>query len=367
MRITMSPKETVLVAMSGGVDSSVALIKIIESGYNPIGVTMKLWGYNEVGGSDDNSCCGINEINGAKLVCDQLGVPHYTIDFQNVFKETVIDDFANEYLNGRTPNPCVRCNSYVKWDAFIKQADELGAQYIATGHYATIGSFNNQSVIKKGVDPIKDQSYVLWGIPKDSISRTIFPLGDLTKKQVREIARKHNLETAETPESMEICFVADNNYNRFLNEYIPDKMESIGPGEIIDEENTVVGEHSGYTNYTVGQRKGIGLSYPDPRYVKAIDAETNTITISTKNKLYKNECFISNINWLIKEPGLPINAYAQIRYNSNPVLAKISIESGQAKAIFDKPQLAVTPGQSIVFYNEKNPEILIGGGIIELK
>ena len=356
--------KTVMVAMSGGVDSSVALIKIIESGYKAIGVTMKLWDYGNVGGNDDdNSCCGINEINGAKLVCDQLGVPHYTIDFQDVFKKKVIDDFANEYLNGRTPNPCVRCNSYVKWDAFIDQANELGADYIATGHYAIIDSYNDEPAIKQGVDSLKDQSYVLWGIPKDSIERTLFPLGGLKKEEVRQIARENNLETAETPESMEICFVADNNYNRFLNKYIPEKMNTINTGDILDEENNVVGEHKGYTNYTIGQRKGIGLSYPDPRYVKSINSKTNTITISKKNNLYKEECYVSSINWLIKEHTLPMKIYAQIRYNSKKVESTISYDGDKIKVQFNNPQLAVTPGQSIVFYIG---EILIGGGIIEL-
>ena len=353
-----------MVAMSGGVDSSVALIKILNSGYNAIGVTMKLWNYGSVGGGgDDNSCCGINEINGAKLVCDQLGVPHYTIDFQNVFKETVIDNFADEYLRGRTPNPCVRCNSYVKWDAFVDQADQLGADYIATGHYAIIDSYNDEPIIKQGVDPKKDQSYVLWGIPRNSIKRTLFPLGKFTKEEVRQIARENNLETAETPESMEICFVADNNYNRFLNDYIPDKMNSIGSGDIIDEENQVVGEHAGYTNYTIGQRKGIGLSYPDPRYVQSINPETNTITISRKKQLYKKECYVSNINWLINKPALPIKVSTQIRYNSNKVDSSILYDDNKIKVIFNEPQLAVTPGQSIVFYIK---DMLIGGGVIEL-
>jgi len=356
--------KTVMVAMSGGVDSSVALIKIIESGYKAIGVTMKLWDYGNVGGNDDdNSCCGIDEINGAKLVCNQLGVPHYTIDFQNVFKEKVIDDFANEYLNGRTPNPCVRCNSYVKWDAFIEQANQLGADYIATGHYAIIDSYNNKPAIKQGIDPLKDQAYVLWGIPKSSIERTLFPLGEFTKTQVREIAREYNLETAENPESMEICFVADNNYNRFLNKYIPEKMNSIGSGNILDEEHNVIGEHKGYTNYTVGQRKGIGLSYPNPRYVKSIDVETNTITISRKNQLYKESCYVSNINWLIDIPELPLKIQAQIRYNSKKIKSTISLKDDQFKVEFIEPQLAVTPGQSIVFYID---DILIGGGVIEI-
>ena len=357
-------KKTVMVAMSGGVDSSVALIKVIESGYKAIGVTMKLWDYGNVGGNDDdNSCCGVEEINGAKLVCDQLGVPHYTIDFQNVFKEKVIDDFADEYLKGRTPNPCVRCNSYVKWDAFIDQANQLGADFIATGHYAQIGFYNNQPVIQQGVDSLKDQAYVLWGIPKESIARTLFPLGKFTKTQVREIAKEYNLETAEKPESMEICFVADNNYNRFLNKYIPSKMNSIGEGNILDDDDNVVGQHKGYTNYTIGQRKGIGLSYPDPRYVKSIDSKTNTITISRKNELYKKTCFVSNNNWLIDHPNLPLECYSQIRYNSKKVKSTILMEDNKFKVEFDEAQLAVTPGQSIVFYIKN---ILIGGGVIEL-
>jgi len=356
--------KTVMVAMSGGVDSSVALIKIIESGYNAIGVTMKLWDYANVGGNnDDNSCCGINEINGAKLVCNQLGVPHYTIDFQKVFQKKVIDDFANEYLNGRTPNPCVRCNSYVKWDAFIDQANELGADFIATGHYAIIDSYDGKPAIKQGIDLLKDQAYVLWGIPKDSISRTLFPLGEFTKKQVREIAKEYNLETAETPESMEICFVANNDYNQFLNKYIPEEMNSITAGNILDEKNNIVGKHKGYTNYTIGQRKGIGLSYPDPRYVKSVDAKNNTITISKKNNLYREECYVSNINWLIDRPEFPISIYSQIRYNSKKVKSTILYKRDKIQVQFHEKQLAVTPGQSIVFYVEN---ILIGGGIIEI-
>ena len=357
-------KKTVMVAMSGGVDSSVALIKVIESGYQAIGVTMKLWDYGNVGGNDDdNSCCGIEEINGAKLVCNQLGVPHYTIDFQDVFKEKVIDDFADEYLKGRTPNPCVRCNSYVKWDAFIEQANQLGADFIATGHYAQIGSYNNKPAIQQGVDSLKDQAYVLWGIPKDSIERTLFPLGEFTKTQVREIAKKYDLETADKPESMEICFVADNNYNRFLNKYIPDKMDSIKEGDILDDKNNVVGQHKGYTNYTVGQRKGIGLSYPDPRYVKSIDAKKNSITISRKNELYRDTCLVSNINWLVDIPKFPLDIYSQIRYNSKKVESTILLKDNKYEVAFNEPQLAVTPGQSIVFYIGN---ILIGGGIIEL-
>ena len=259
-------KDKVLVAMSGGVDSSVALLKIIEDGYDAIGITMKLWEYRDVGGNllDDSNCCSTGAINNAKLVCDRLQVPHYTLDFTDIFKKTVVDNFAEEYLAGRTPNPCVRCNSFVKWDAFIEQADQLGAKYIATGHYANVSHFQNYSILQKGKDPLKDQAYVLWGIPSKTLSRTLFPLGSLTKEDVRQIARENKFETAEIPESMEICFVADNNYKRFLKDYRPEKISSIGKGSIIDESGHELGQHSGYTNYTVGQRKGLGLSNPEP-------------------------------------------------------------------------------------------------------
>ncbi len=357
------PKK-VLVAMSGGVDSSVSLLRILESGYDPVGVTMKLWDYKTVGGNteQDNSCCGIEEITGAKMVCNQFGVPHYTIDFTKVFNEKVVENFSSEYLAGRTPNPCIRCNSYVKWDAFIDQADQMGIEYIATGHYAIIESKGNQFYLKKGKDIKKDQSYVLWGIPKETLKRTIFPIGDLTKLEVREIARKNNLATAESAESMEICFVADNNYRRFLNDYKPKEMSKIKEGDII-EDGKKVGSHPGYIQYTVGQRKGLKLSNPEPRYVSKIDPKNNTITVGKKNSIFKKECYIANLNLLIDEITFPIKINAQIRYNSMGGKATLSKVNNNYKLHFDEPQLAITPGQSAVFYKD---DIVIGGGIIEL-
>ena len=358
-------KEKVLVAMSGGVDSSVTLLKIIEMGYEAIGVTMKLWEYSAMGGNNlqDNNCCAVSSINNAKLICEKMGVPHYTIDFTESFKDKVVDNFVSEYLKGRTPNPCVRCNSFIKWDTFIEQADLLGAKYIATGHYAQIKIDNNNYTIEKGVDCKKDQAYVLWGIPKETLKRTILPLGDLTKEEVRNIARKHKLETAETPESMEICFIADNNYKRFINEYAKDKTDKIQNGKTLNEQGEVIGENDGYINYTIGQRKGIGLTNPDPLYVKKIDANSNTITVSEKKSLFKNKCKVSKINWLIETPAFPLNLDCQIRYNG--YISKASIDSINQDYIvsFDEPQLAITPGQSIVFYNKNQ---LLGGGIIEL-
>ncbi|SVA91875.1 uncharacterized protein METZ01_LOCUS144729 [marine metagenome] len=350
--------------MSGGVDSSVALFRAIEMGYDAIGVTMKLWEYRDVGGNllEDSNCCSIGAINNAKLVCDRMGVPHYTLDFTDVFRTTVVDNFADEYLAGRTPNPCVRCNSFVKWDAFIDQADQLGITYIATGHYANVEHLNGSSLLKKGTDPLKNQAYVLWGIPVHTLSRTIFPLGELTKEEVRQIARDNNLETAEIPESMEICFVADNNYKRFLKDYSPERLSTIGKGDIIDENGEIVGKHGGYTNYTVGQRKGLGLSNPEPSYVSRIDPVANQITVGNKECLEKYNCTVNQTNWLVDNLTFPSRVHAQIRYNSPVVEAEIVKEENLISVQFYSPQTAVTPGQSIVFYDD---DIVLGGGIIK--
>ena len=358
-------KDKVLVAMSGGVDSSVTLLKIIEMGYEAVGVTMKLWEYKDFGGNNlqENNCCAVSSINKAKLVCERMGVPHYTIDFTESFKENVVDNFVDEYIAGRTPNPCVRCNSFIKWDTFIDQAEILGAKYIATGHYARIENDNENYFIKEGVDSKKDQSYVLWGIPKETLHKTILPLGDLTKEQVRQIARDNNLETADEPESMEICFIADNNYKRFIKEYAPDKVLDIKGGKTLNEDGEQLGENDGYINYTIGQRKGIGLSNPNPLYVKKINPNNNTIVVGEKESLFKSICKVKHLNWLIDKPKFPHKTLCQIRYNGNKSEGIITKEGDEFIIKFEEPQLAITPGQSIVFYSN---DVLSGGGIIKL-
>ena len=358
-------KDKVLVAMSGGVDSSVTLLKIIEMGYEAVGVTMKLWEYKDFGGNNlqENNCCAVSSINKAKLVCERMGVPHYTIDFTESFKENVVDNFVDEYIAGRTPNPCVRCNSFIKWDTFIDQAEILGAKYIATGHYARIENDNENYFIKEGVDSKKDQSYVLWGIPKETLHKTILPLGDLTKEQVRQIARDHNLETADEPESMEICFIADNNYKRFIKEYASDKVLDIKGGKTLNEDGEQLGENDGYINYTIGQRKGIGLSNPNPLYVKKINPNNNTIVVGEKESLFKSICKVKHLNWLIDKPKFPHKTLCQIRYNGNKSEGIITKEGDEFIIKFKEPQLAITPGQSIVFYSN---DVLSGGGIIKL-
>ena len=266
-------KKRVLVAMSGGVDSSVALIKVLEMGYDAIGVTLKLWENRDKKTNKviDSDCNSLDAVNGAKLVCDRLGVHHYTLNFIDLFKNEVVTNFSDEYFSGRTPNPCIRCNSIVKWDALIKQLDVFEADMIATGHYARIKKDENEYQLCKGIDEIKDQSYMLWHIDQNLLDRTLLPIGELTKDEVREYAKLHNLETSNIPDSQDLCFVMDGDYRNFLNEFMPEKMEKITEGDIEEENGTVVGHHSGFTDYTIGQRKGLKLSYPEPRYVKKIN------------------------------------------------------------------------------------------------
>lgn len=356
--------ERVLVAMSGGVDSSVALLEILEAGYEPIGVTMKLWEYRDMGGNllGESNCCPVEAINNARDVCVSLGVRHYTLDFSDVFQETVVNNFVDEYLAGHTPNPCVRCNSFVKWDALLEQADELGVDKISTGHYARIDRDDRgHPRILMGIDQHKDQSYVLWGIPRESMSRTLFPLGDYTKADVRALARKHNLITAQIPESQDICFVADGDYNRFLSEQAGNRMMNIGEGVIVDEGGRTVGRHPGYTHYTIGQRRGLGIAHPEPLYVKELDPATNRIVVGERDSIYKTDCLVSQLNWLVDKPIDGMQIHARIRYNSPGTTATIRHEGDNIQLHFDEPQSAITLGQSAVLYDG---DILMGGGII---
>jgi len=357
-------KKRVLVAMSGGVDSSVALIKILEQGYEAIGVTLKLWENKDKKTNKviDSDCNSVDAINGAKLVCDRLGVHHYTLDFIDLFKNEVVNNFSNEYFSGRTPNPCIRCNSFVKWDALIKQLKVFDADMIATGHYARIKEINNEYELCQGLDNSKDQSYMLWQINKKYLKKTILPLGELTKKEVRKIALDYKLENAQRDESMDLCFVVDNDYTQFLNEFIPDKVKKIKNGEIIDEDGKSVGVHTGYTNYTIGQRRGLKLSFPEPRYVKKILPAENKLIIAKKEGLLSKQTYVKNLNWIKKIDNFPFECRARIRYNSIGANATLKKIKNKLICNFNEPQLAITPGQSIVFYLN---ESIIGGGIIE--
>jgi len=339
----------IVVAMSGGVDSSVAAALLKEEGHDVIGVTMQIWP-----GKKEDSCCSLSAVEDARRVANKLGIPYYVLNFKQIFKKTVIDDFISEYDRGRTPNPCVRCNQHVKFDALLNKMKALGADYIATGHYARIEKADGRYILKKGVDPKKDQSYFLYALSQKALSKTIFPLGGLTKQEVRKIAKKFKLNVADKEESQEICFVEGN----FGELFRPKE------GDIIDLAGKVIGRHKGYQLYTIGQRKGLGLSRKDPAYVLKIDPKTNTITVGDRGDVYGDDLTAGDLNWIsVDRIDAPTKVMAKIRYNSPGSEAEIlPLSKEKVRVMFKKPQFAITPGQSVVFYNG---DTVVGGGIIE--
>ncbi len=359
----MKEKKKVLLGMSGGVDSSVSAILLQQQGYEVIGATMKLWEderYDECEGG----CCNLSSTLDAKKVCDKLGIPHYVLNFKEEFKNEVIDDFVSKYLDAKTPNPCIECNRYMKFDLMYKKAQELGIEYIATGHYAKteFDEKYNRYVLKKSKSMKKDQSYVLYNIPKEIISKVIFPLGDFeTKDEIRKIAADHGLKVATKPDSQEICFIPDNDYVRFLKENVKIKLKS---GNIVNKEGKVLKRHDGLINYTIGQRRGLGISSKNPLYVVKLDKEKNEVIVGDNKDLYMNIIYAEDINLiLIDEIKEPIKVQAKIRYASPASPATIyQCDDGKVRVEFDEPQRAVTPGQSIVFYI--NDYVLGGGKII---
>ena len=363
----MSGREKVLVAMSGGVDSSVALHLLVEHGYDAVGVTMKLWDSRDENGNlvNDSYCCSLEAVNNAKLVCEAAGVPHYTLDFRGDFREKVVNNFTAEYLRGRTPNPCIRCNSDVRWSALLEYADDLGIEWIATGHYARIDrSQPDRPTIQKGLDSHKDQSYVLWRVKQEELSRTLFPLGNLTKPEVRKIAREANLTTADVAESQEICFVPNDNYRTFIENESAAENGLNGSGKFVTPEGKTVAEHRGISHYTVGQRRGLGISGAEPVYVQVIEPDSGDITLAPRRSMFFSGCSLNDLNWHIDETDLDIvnDLIVLIRYNHEGVSCKIEWNTdGTAEVKFDEAQFAVAAGQSAVFYDGDR---LLGGGII---
>jgi tRNA-specific 2-thiouridylase len=359
-------KGTVVVGMSGGVDSSVAAALLIEQGFRVIGVTMKTYDFEDVGGNvaNETSCCGLGAVHDARLVAAKLGIPHYVVDFRDAFNRAVIANFVEQYMKGRTPNPCVICNREIKWGQLLAKAEALGADYIATGHYARLrfDEATKRYVISRGVYEQKDQSYALWAVPQVALSKTVFPLGDLSKPRVRELARTLGLRNAGKDESFEICFVADNDYGRFLKEQVPGLAERVSGGDVVREGN-VAGTHKGFPFYTIGQRKGIG-AFGEKVYVTGIDSDANRITIGPQKDLDRRELIAGNVHWSgVPEPASEIGVTAKVRYNDDDTAATVfPLADGKVKVDFDAPKRAITPGQSVVFYRGDD---LAGGGVIE--
>lgn len=355
----------VLVAMSGGIDSTVTAMLLHKQGYEVIGITMKTWDYANVGGTKkETGCCSLDSINDARQVAVDLGFHHFIVDIRDEFGDYVIDNFVEEYLAGRTPNPCVLCNTHIKWEAMLRRADQLGCTYIATGHYAKIGFQEGRYYIQKAKDPVKDQSYVLWGLSQACLSRTLFPLGDLFKEEVRQLAFDWGYaDLSKKAESYEICFVPDNDYRSFLKRRVQGLEDAVKGGFFVNTHGEIIGQHEGYPFFTIGQRKGLGQTFGKPMYVADILPESNTVVLGELKDLLKNQMLVYKLN-AMKYSKLPegVEVTAHIRYNDKGTLANLTQVSEESVQVdFHAPVKGVAPGQSAVFYDGDD---LLGGGII---
>lgn len=351
--------------MSGGIDSTVAAMLLIEQGYQLVGVTFRPYDTISTACMEKQTgCCSVDAIFEAKQIANKFGFNHHVLDTRELFKQTVINNFIAEYLAGRTPNPCVMCNTVIKWGELINKADELGCNYIATGHYAQIVNVNNRYALKKGIDKTKDQSYFLWTLTQDNLKRTLFPLGNLTKQQVRDIAfEKGFVKLSQKRESQEICFIPDNDYRKFLAQNVPGFEQNYKPGYFVDTLGKKLGMHKGYPNYTIGQRKGLDIAVGHPLYVVKIDPQTNTIVLGNRDELSSKVFYADNLNIMATnniEPGTEL--LTKIRYRNAGGLARIWPQNNLLKVEYYNNVDAITPGQSVVFYNN---DIVYGGGIIK--
>jgi len=361
----MSRHGKVMVAMSGGIDSTVAALMLNEEGYEVIGITMKTWDYAASGGSKkETGCCNIDSFNDARAAAVHHGFPHYILDIREEFGDFVIDNFVDEYMAGRTPNPCVMCNTHIKWRALLKRANAMDCEFMATGHYAKTREENGRFMISKAIDETKDQSYVLWGLQQDLLSRTLLPLGGYRKTAIRQMAHDFGYpELAKKNESYEICFVPDNDYRGFLKRNVDGLEEQLKDGHFIDKEGNVLGKHKGYPFYTIGQRKGLDITFGKPVFVTGINPENNTVVLGEEDDLLKDEMIVTQLNY-IKYAGIQdgMEASVKIRYRDGGTNAFLFNDSAGVRVCFNQQAKGIAPGQSAVFYEGDD---VIGGGIIE--
>lgn len=361
----------IAVAMSGGVDSSTVAALLVRQGHAVVGLTMQLWNQRRLPELSSEGatgrCCSLDDVYDARRVAEQIGIPYYVVNFERQFEDQVVKPFVAEYLAGRTPIPCTLCNNYIKFDRFLEMADAVGARQIATGHYARVryDEPTGRYQLLRGRDESKDQTYFLFGLTQTQLARTLFPLGELTKPETRELAASLGLAVAVKPDSQEICFVPNGDYAAFMNAYL--KETGVPPaqtrGEIVTTDGRTIGSHEGVHRYTVGQRKGLGIAAPEPLYVIATDPQTQRVTVGSNDDLLRRGFFAREINWIsIEEPKAPIRAQVKIRNKHAGAPATLVAAANRVEVIFDDPQRAVTPGQGAVFYQG---DLVLGGGWIE--
>ena len=350
----------IIVAMSGGVDSSVAAKLLLDGGNECTGCTMKLYNNEDAGISRAHTCCSLDDVEDARSVAYRLGMEHFVFNFSDDFREKIIDKFVNSYCRGLTPNPCIDCNRYMKFNKLFDRADILGCDHIATGHYARIEEQGGKYLLKKAADPAKDQSYVLYSMTQKQLARTLFPLGGMCKDETRKIAEKNGFLNAKKPDSQDICFVPDGDYAHVIELYTGKKSV---PGNFVDTSGKVLGQHRGIIPYTIGQHRWLGIDLPGKRYVCRICPKSNTVVLGTVKELFSREVFAEDFNWISgKAPAAPFRCKAKIRYRQPEQWATVTpIDEGAARIVFDEPQRAVTPGQAAVLYDG---ETVLGGGVI---